>query len=392
MQIMNSPAEHQTTQLPPIEYLLDGHYDRAGELSGRQAVLRLMYTDVPMSDHGRRESTAHTLSAPNTFAYARELQAMDTEVGIETVDTLAGEMSGAAVDVLRTLGMEPTGYAKSTSWALHDIAKQRCLSREAHDDNYPYADSIGNMLAQPELRLLSIDRMVGWEIDLAARNDRLNQIDTSALFDADPQIDEKILAILRDGRRSPKFPYELSSEAIGQLGKAIRDAIDKNSALEGGTTTTLGRHSAATPRHRKPEHLSANSPLTDAKRSLDRIARLHLDAATGEWELRRPTPKKTEVQQSPVKPVVPKIGEFAIGDLSGKSLEELTELAAQHAMTIPPREGTPKFAAYQEKKETLAEAIRQGHARRSRGRAQAAASAVLGAEIGDFRNEVMGRR
>jgi hypothetical protein len=382
---MNGSSELHRAQQPPIDAFIDGHYDVANRLSGREAVLLLMYTDVPMTDEVRAQSTAHTLSAPNTVAYAQELQAMASEAGLPVVKELAHKMSECAVAVLQTLDMQPTDYTRSPSWALHDWEKQRYWSRNSHDSAYPYTDSVGDMLTQRELRLRSIDRMVGWEIDLAARRGNLGRIDTTSLTTIDPGIDDKILAVINEGRRSPKAPHELSSEALGQLGKIIRSAIEKGSTSESlpvtGSGQMLGRHSAANARH----SASAGQPLAKARNSLLEISTQPTTTET------RPASEHMKTPETHVSLVVPRIGEVAIGRLPELSLDELNELVVRHSMTIPPRAGTPERRAYDERANALQEATNSKHAQRRRTASRQARAAILGPELRAFRDEVLGR-
>jgi hypothetical protein len=203
---------------------LSGAYDRA-ELSAADAVGLLAYPDAPLDEATHATVTERTMSRENTVYYAQELQAMSDEVGLDKVLELASTMRDAGMAATRALGIEPSPYAHSVTWALWDMAKQRRTSSpeflaEAGPD-YPYRNQTGDPLTKPGIRQTIINRHVGWEIDTHLRQPGENRHIFPIAHSADEQtVDE----IRRTGRRNGDA-QELNSLDLARTGEVAVAAL-----------------------------------------------------------------------------------------------------------------------------------------------------------------------
>jgi hypothetical protein len=200
------------------EYL-NGEYDRA-ELTAAQAVNLLIYPDAPLKKADHDAAVEHAMQGENIVYYAQELQNMSEEVGLDKVLELASTMRDAGVATTRALGIEPSPYARSVSWALWDMAKQRYTSKpeflEEAGPDYPYRDQTGDPLASPRVRRTIINRQVGWEIDTHMQQPGENRY----LFPiAHTPQETTINEIRRTGRRNGAT-QELNSLDLARTGEA----------------------------------------------------------------------------------------------------------------------------------------------------------------------------
>jgi|GEM_PF-2893938 len=198
---------------------LGGGYD-TGELTAVEAVDLLTYPDAPLEEPVRAVAVEHAMQSDSTVYYAHELQGMVGEIGLEKVLELASYMRDAGVAATRALGIEPSPYARSVTWALWDMAKQRYMSKpenlEEAGPDYLYRDQTGDPITTPAVRQTIIDRHVGWEVDAYLQQPGENRY----LF---PIMGTRgahtVNTIHRTGRRNSET-NELNSHDLARTGEA----------------------------------------------------------------------------------------------------------------------------------------------------------------------------
>lgn len=149
-------------------------------LSNKEAVELLSYTDILDGDEARG-AIEYTETSPNAQKYAAELQLLYEKHGWKKLDGLARDLQEKCLDMFSPLGIKPSKFAQSKSWALWDIAKQHYYFSHPNETSEQYtglnrsiklADPFEDTPAGALKRHEIVSRHLGWEADLAIREGR----------------------------------------------------------------------------------------------------------------------------------------------------------------------------------------------------------------------------
>ena len=176
----------------------------------------LGYQDAALPATVLSEVLVESLSLLSAQLYAKSLLELFIEHGPEKVVELAKRMVTECVDALGQIGIYPSPFGESLSWAMWDIAKQHHFY--THPDQasalYPARDPISSV----ELMVEMVNRHIGWELYGAYSTGRYSAADLELFIPARVQTEVKKFLEL------PPKPENgtLSSWQLSQLGALIR--------------------------------------------------------------------------------------------------------------------------------------------------------------------------
>lgn len=215
------------------------------ELTVDTALGLFTYDDVVGSGHvGETEN-------PHAVAYAQELVDMYKETGGRQLADLTNRMTTAAITTLERIGIEPSPYASSPTWALWDMAKQRYMAHQPEerrdssyetrqlDNGHSVVPNVGDAIGHDQLavakRMDIVDRHIGWEVVRSHYVAGTIGVDEASSYHA--KIAEKIvhgdhndrpIALLDGSTVMSLRSYELS-----RIGDMARNAALRGRALGG---------------------------------------------------------------------------------------------------------------------------------------------------------------
>ena len=198
---LESTEEAQTTGISP---------DEANDLLG--------YGDVDFTPE-EAQLVADSEQDPEKSAQKRKyvdaLINMAEQYGKDAVLQTAENIRNACFEELDRLGLQPSKFGRSITWALWDMAKQRRLFEYPTESHPDY--ELGNPMADDEwgakIRQVIADRHVGWEYDAATGFG--NAIDAVA-----PLGPESANRIILSGQRNDT--NQLRSLEYSRLGATLR--------------------------------------------------------------------------------------------------------------------------------------------------------------------------
>jgi len=162
----------------------------------------------------------------NGMKYAKALADAANALGdIKPIEDLAKTMQETLKKQLGDIGLQPSQFGISQSWAMWDIGKQLHLKQNPSESSNKYR--LADPLSDPQLQQEMIDRMAGWEIgkakgNIASSSWRLTEVGKEArLAGASPSADAS------DG--GVEFARVL--DEISQLDEAKAKFIDVSSAV-----------------------------------------------------------------------------------------------------------------------------------------------------------------
>jgi hypothetical protein len=157
---------------------------QAEVLETEKAIELLSYADV-LSEEEKAAAIEYTKTSPNGLKYVEELQALVQERGLERVMETAKRIKAECVVDLHSIGITPSKFGNSISWALWDIAKQSYYFKHPEERSEDYdadshviptdmvaADPLGKGYNSERKRTEIVDRHIGWEADLALNESR----------------------------------------------------------------------------------------------------------------------------------------------------------------------------------------------------------------------------
>lgn len=219
-----APAAHNPAAEAPKT-----HEAGPEKLDINEAIRLLSYADVsatpgvaPENDQKLQAMMEYTRNSPNGLKYARELQRMVEKHGRGQVFKYANMMRARANKTIDQLGLVPSEYADSQSWALWDMAKQSYLTRHPNksSDEYRLGDPMEDSNAGYSKRSEIVNRHVGWEIAHAAEQGTFQPEDLEDL----PQSDvERMRAIIDVGQRNETG--QLRSHFLASLGRQAESGL-----------------------------------------------------------------------------------------------------------------------------------------------------------------------
>ena len=123
--------------------------------------------DLPSSmvrhlDAARRKLINGEIS-PAEAKYGAALSKLDGAYRIDRIDGLASSLKDRVLDWMQRMGLSPSPYTPSISWARWDIAKQYYLSKRPEESD-PERYHLGNPMEDQRVQDEIAYRHLGWEI------------------------------------------------------------------------------------------------------------------------------------------------------------------------------------------------------------------------------------
>lgn len=185
-------------------------------LSSEQAISALSYSNV-LPIEQRQEAIESIRNSPSGVKYSESLRDLTSKHGLEAIFDTANELVVKAETELNKLGLVPSIFGKSSSWALWDIAKQNYFVNHPAeaDPNYSIADPMEDQTKLEEV----LDRHIGWELFRAFNGTSINKSEKARLL-SDRHITNEVKTYLQ---KEPKpGTNDLSSKDLAALGRLIR--------------------------------------------------------------------------------------------------------------------------------------------------------------------------
>ncbi len=200
---------------PDVSLVVEDRENRA-PIDERTALELLSYADVISGEELEKAVAANA----SKEGYKQTLIDLMQEHGKKEVMSQAAELRKKCLDTLKELGIEPTKYGESISWALWDITKQSYLAKHPEEsDGSKY--KLGYPLAQDqngaELLQEIIDRHVGWEI--MSKHDG----EENAPINLSTEATNEILKILNESERNESG--QLHSYDLAKVGRVVRELL-----------------------------------------------------------------------------------------------------------------------------------------------------------------------
>ena len=173
---------------------------------------QLGYQDAEIPEKDKKNALDFVRASESGKKYADALTEMTGKRNLNEYENSASKMVAECSDILNRLGITPTPYAGSKTWAMWDIAKQYhfLLHPEEADPKYRIADPIEDSTKRDEV----VDRHVGWEAYAAWRRGDRDFVEQLSLVSRG-----RALSYLE---REPKQRGTLSSNELAELGSALR--------------------------------------------------------------------------------------------------------------------------------------------------------------------------
>lgn len=177
----------------------------------------LSYKDTDFGEDVKKNMFRYNLSSDSADKYSEELVDLADSVGMNTIENLAQQMITECSDVLIRLGVTPSPYAKSKTWAIWDISKQFYYLNHPNqaDSRYLVADPIHSIEKQKEI----VDRHIGWEVYDAYNGKKERGF--LKIIEGGPR-NSDIMNLLN---KNPKSNGTLSSADLALLGSLLRKTV-----------------------------------------------------------------------------------------------------------------------------------------------------------------------
>lgn len=178
---------------------------------GRDRVVNLLsYNDTLGKDEASINANLNrTLALPNIERYIESINELSKKYGNEAVLAQAKALRDKCVAELTSMGIKPSEYAGSMSWAMWDIAKQFHMLNHPEDTSDKYKRSLADPMEESRKGELKRDEIVSRHIGWEAQGER------ERLFGLSPEAKD-ILAKLDVGGVD-----ELSSYDLSRLGEEL---------------------------------------------------------------------------------------------------------------------------------------------------------------------------
>jgi len=174
----------------------------------------LSYQDAALPTETKQSSLEFSRKSPSASAYAETLLEMTGKYNLYKVEQAAKGMVKECDEVLTQLGILPTPYSKSKTWAMWDIGKQYYYF--THPEKADAGYTLGDPLESDEKRQEIVNRHIGWEA-FAAFTKRGNK---DFIRHVPKERRETALEYLG---RVPKENGTLSSKELAELGALLRN-------------------------------------------------------------------------------------------------------------------------------------------------------------------------
>jgi len=177
----------------------------------------LSYKDTGLSEELKKKMLEYNMQSGNAMRYAEAIIEFSKKYNLNMLEQKSGEMVGKCLDVLKNIGIKPSDYAVSKTWANWDVAKQFYYFTHPEEINpkYKIQDPLSSANKSQEI----INRHVGWEIYRAYNQGKEREF----LYKIkDIGLREQIKEMLNS---APKENGTLSSWKLAELGLLIGEAI-----------------------------------------------------------------------------------------------------------------------------------------------------------------------
>lgn len=172
----------------------------------------LRYQDAPMSEEERRKQFEPGRHDASRVKYATALQEMMRQRSPDIIVSNAEYLQAELLSILGRIGISPTPYGMSVTWAMWDMGKQYHFFTHQEEADPKY--SIGNPLESSEKRHEILCRHLGWEFHAAYYFKRLPQ-NLLDLIESHPDIKAIITKEVKQENSS------LSSFDLAELGRKL---------------------------------------------------------------------------------------------------------------------------------------------------------------------------
>lgn len=184
-------------------------------LRGQVIEQDLAYQDADLPEEVKRQTLESSMRSESARKYADAIVQLSKKENLGTIRESARELVQTLSTELDRLGIPPSPYAKSNTWAMWDIGKQYYFFTHQSENDPAY--EIGDPLTSDKKREEIVNRHLGWEAHVAfqANAEWKNKIVSDGKF-------AKALPLLN---KPPKQNSDtLSSKDLAELGKALREA------------------------------------------------------------------------------------------------------------------------------------------------------------------------
>ena len=177
----------------------------------------LSYQDAPLPPDVKAETLQYTVEDQSAKKYAMSLVDMSSTHTIQTLERAARAMTDECINTLHRLGIQPSPYGESVTWAMWDMSKQFYFFTHPgeNDSNYSVGDPLIDQTKYEEI----VDRHVGWEA-FAAYNGNEERDFVGQIHN--PEIRTQVTSYLD---RTPKENGTLSSKELAELGALLRRTL-----------------------------------------------------------------------------------------------------------------------------------------------------------------------
>ncbi len=195
--------------------------DKGKVLTPTEANIFLSYPDV-LEGQQLRDSLEYVATNPSAKKYSEALVKLSELYDGNEVLYLATQLRDGFLGDAKELGLEPSLYGKSQSWALWDIAKQYYLSEhpeESNADLYELGNPFNPSRKYDKIRGQIVYRHLGWEYERALKDPdfKPTPLDTGT--------SELITRLIAEGERNETG--QLSSYVLSDIGEALARTVDK---------------------------------------------------------------------------------------------------------------------------------------------------------------------
>src|SRR4030042_879965 len=122
----------------------------------------LSFQDVDLEKETKEWILSQNLSSGNAKKYADSLMELAEKYNLENIKEKAGELVASTSDLLKKIGIKPSEFARSQTWAIWDMAKQQFYL--SHPDKVDSKYSIEDPMSSKNKQLEISDRHLGWEV------------------------------------------------------------------------------------------------------------------------------------------------------------------------------------------------------------------------------------
>src|SRR3989344_8368304 len=193
----------------------------------KRAVKRLLreylsYQDAHVDDSTKDGMAKAVENSSRAREYGLTLYKLLKKHGQKETEEVAGKMVSDTGKFLRKLGLKPSPFAESKTWAMWDIAKQQYYFELYQKEGRTPEHQKGYLIESPFTEIKHremIDRHAGWEAYRAYNDERVKDF-----LERIPK--EKADGIKKLLEKPPKENGTLGASDLAELGKLLREATE----------------------------------------------------------------------------------------------------------------------------------------------------------------------